>query len=803
MILKKLILNPFAGIGNRTFEYKPGINIFLGRNEAGKSTMVKAIHSLFFVKPGKKVSEKKLYEEYLPVGGGDTIKAQLEFKVKEQECVISKNWGETNKSELRMPGGILLTKYEEIEKKIKSFLGLSKLTYENVLFVNQSKLTMTISDINLTEVKDDLINILSSAVFETGGISIQKFRELINKKESEYFNSWDRNSKKPKGNRDIENPWLKNVGFILDAYYKYRNLEKEHREIVEYGIKIDDYNKEINELTAKRDELDGFVKANKKSYEDNSKRELLETKIKSYTDTIKDVTEAQKLLPKLQSDNEHLNRELEKFQEEINKLNDERKQVIAVEEKKHLAEKYTKVNKLNSELEERKKLLDTITKVTSEDIKKCNKLKQKAESYRNKLEAQKLNASITAKNPITGEITLGTETPKTIKLENGEEYKDSAEGKFIFENESLKIEVTSGNENIDDILNKLAKTEKEIAELLESFKAGNIEELTEFEGKYRKQQSEVNRIEERIKEELEDKTIEELKAIYEEVQAVKIVKSSNEISDEIIEVSTKSAKIEEQRKTNSNQIKIYEDKYGNTGKLIDKLVELKSEENKLKAELSGLSPLPEGFSSAGEFIKHYDKAKNDFDNVKDELHNLSIEKKEFEKKEPESTQKEVYEELEEAKKEYHKKTEEGEAVLLIKSEVENTLSALNSDSYKPLKDSLKKYVSSTFDTENSDLKLEELKIKSLTRDNNEIPAELLSTGTKDIIGLALRLAMAEFYLKEKEGFMIMDDPLVNLDPDRQVKAVGLIKEFAKEKQILIMTCQPANAELFGETIIEV
>ena len=47
----------------------------------------------------------------------------------------------------------------------------------------------------------------------------------------------------------------------------------------------------------------------------------------------------------------------------------------------------------------------------------------------------------------------------------------------------------------------------------------------------------------------------------------------------------------------------------------------------------------------------------------------------------------------------------------------------------------------------------------------------------------------------------MDDPLVNLDPQRQEKAVELIKEFSKEKQILIMTCHPSHAELFGDNVV--
>lgn len=74
---------------------------------------------------------------------------------------------------------------------------------------------------------------------------------------------------------------------------------------------------------------------------------------------------------------------------------------------------------------------------------------------------------------------------------------------------------------------------------------------------------------------------------------------------------------------------------------------------------------------------------------------------------------------------------------------------------------------------------------------------MLSIGTRDVLSLALRLSMANHFLKEANGFLIMDDPLVNLDPDRQKKAAEVLKEYAKHKQMVIFTCHPSHAELLG------
>jgi exonuclease SbcC len=86
----------------------------------------------------------------------------------------------------------------------------------------------------------------------------------------------------------------------------------------------------------------------------------------------------------------------------------------------------------------------------------------------------------------------------------------------------------------------------------------------------------------------------------------------------------------------------------------------------------------------------------------------------------------------------------------------------------------------------------------IRRDGRVLAYDLLSAGTKDLFALALRLAMADFFLREKEGFLLLDDPLVDLDPERQKRAAATLEDFAGKHQLVIFTCQPANAALFGE-----
>jgi len=65
---------------------------------------------------------------------------------------------------------------------------------------------------------------------------------------------------------------------------------------------------------------------------------------------------------------------------------------------------------------------------------------------------------------------------------------------------------------------------------------------------------------------------------------------------------------------------------------------------------------------------------------------------------------------------------------------------------------------------------------------------------EDTVALAWRFALTEHFLQEQSGFIILDDPMVDMDPDRRELASKAIEEFAKEQQVLMMTCHPEHQQ---------
>jgi len=69
-------------------------------------------------------------------------------------------------------------------------------------------------------------------------------------------------------------------------------------------------------------------------------------------------------------------------------------------------------------------------------------------------------------------------------------------------------------------------------------------------------------------------------------------------------------------------------------------------------------------------------------------------------------------------------------------------------------------------------------------------AGYLSAGTLDLMYLCLRLAICKLALPENAEIpLILDDTLVNLDPERTDKVMLLLKEIAKTRQVILFTCK--------------
>jgi DNA repair exonuclease SbcCD ATPase subunit len=148
MKIKKITLHPFAGVINKTFEFKSGLNVVFGVNEAGKSTLMKALIMVLFESTNQTpAKEEKLLKNLLPADRGDFIAIDLEFEFERQTYLLKKQWGQSKFSSLNKINEAPISNPDHVQERLDDILIQNKLVWENVMFTGQDKLSITHIDI--------------------------------------------------------------------------------------------------------------------------------------------------------------------------------------------------------------------------------------------------------------------------------------------------------------------------------------------------------------------------------------------------------------------------------------------------------------------------------------------------------------------------------------------------------------------------------------------------------------------------------------------------------------------------------
>ena len=100
--------------------------------------------------------------------------------------------------------------------------------------------------------------------------------------------------------------------------------------------------------------------------------------------------------------------------------------------------------------------------------------------------------------------------------------------------------------------------------------------------------------------------------------------------------------------------------------------------------------------------------------------------------------------------------------------------------------------------------LGEMRLEVQTPNGSSRPAEVLSRGTAEQLYLAMRLAFVREYAKHAGPLpVVVDDILVNFDPERAKATIKVLGELASTHQVLVFTCHTHVAQWFRETLADV
>ncbi|MBQ7466811.1 MAG: hypothetical protein IJS74_01930 [Clostridia bacterium] len=111
----------------------------------------------------------------------------------------------------------------------------------------------------------------------------------------------------------------------------------------------------------------------------------------------------------------------------------------------------------------------------------------------------------------------------------------------------------------------------------------------------------------------------------------------------------------------------------------------------------------------------------------------------------------------------------------------------------PMKQSLNNYLGKF--VSQSELELSPDINMNISFDKNGATRELayLSKGYKGVVDLCIRFALVDALFEKEKPFLILDDPFVNLDEEKLASAMKLLKDVAKEYQIIYLVCHNSRA----------
>ncbi|MGI5889147.1 MAG: AAA family ATPase, partial [Oscillospiraceae bacterium] len=251
MKIKSVSCEQFAGLRDKKIDFGDGINIIVGDNEAGKTTVAGLIYSLLMrdVKLEKRSqSDRAFQKSYFPAErtdgpSGDTIDGKIRFETDKGEYVLEKEWSVSGKgtSRLRTPNGSIIKEADGINAEMSAVLGYGESIYDYVVFASQKEQDAAVREIlgarnddsgKNEDLRRDLSATVTKAVEEIGDISLDAFEEELQNEIDEYSGHWDFSADRPEYKKG-GGRYTRDKGKILEKYYVLDDLRQERREAEE------------------------------------------------------------------------------------------------------------------------------------------------------------------------------------------------------------------------------------------------------------------------------------------------------------------------------------------------------------------------------------------------------------------------------------------------------------------------------------------------------------------------------------------------------------------------------------------
>jgi len=849
MIIRKIELKDFLSHKESVVQFKGSVNVIIGHNGAGKSSIIDGIMFGLFRETLRGVRK----QEDIVRRGASTGGIMLELSDKGRTYIIKRNLSnrtaEDNITEVTENNkrSIIARGASTVTEKVAELLGLDETTLESTVIIGQGK---------IESVFDDLPDTIKKV------LKIDKIEEL----------------------RDSRGP-LKDIEYEIE--WELKTLDKEEEE----KKKTEDEKKKKEEYVFKlREEINRIL----------IEKSELETRVKELDEKVKEEDEKQKKFIQIKSEINRLQSEIEKMKREVSEEDVIRKQVkILEEEVKQLDQlRNDKVNMVNIKglvklKKDKEKIIATDSKNLIDLREKLRKKSENKSAYEEYIQISnrlnelkdrenKYNKAVGQLNNLNEQIQkiqsrIDYKINEAIlnKLEQEinnltKDYEDLQEKKNNLNKEYGELRGVLGElnkilTNIDEVRgNKCPVCGRELDEVHKLQIRDEVrKQLSDISGKLKqisalinKTNEEINKVNKELEEKRKEKDIvskklsenlnlkrqleelneerkqleekmgalmkdheeyeklskklEELKPRYNEYLKYsdvdekkieelerKIEENKEEIDKLAIEIGEyEHVDIDKEIQKINNKIQDLENKEMLLKKLENKLALIEEKKQQIEKNIRELKDLTITLNSLGFNEEEFNKLREEKENIENKLNQLVADEsqKEGQIEVLEKDIKELEQKIIAYEENLKKKQKLREAYNKIKK-LRDALSEKRLQAY--LMSTVRKIVENRLNETLSKFDLsftmvevnfnEKNGIYAYTQNGQRLHINMLSGGERVSIAIALRLAIAKSLMNDI-GFMILDEPTVNLDEYRKRELIDIIKSTTEVvPQIIVVT----------------
>jgi hypothetical protein len=545
------------------------------------------------------------------------------------------------------------------------------------------------------------------------------------------------------------------------------------------------------------------VERNQALVEAFAARKTLELQLSQADREVADLTRDYHGWVQAEADRKLLKGDVDRLEEKKALVDVELKSVRAGAERKAFQAKFEKIEEAQARFTEKQNALAGLPVIKPDELKKLQQASAALSQARAGINAGKLKLQFTAKSKMEVSIQKNFDAPRSGTIEAGATMSVQSGGRIQINNELFDLLVVSGEGAVQDAEKKLQEETDKLQLMLQALQAESLEEAQEKGERWAAAAAAARESEGVYKALLGRDDHAALKKRFSDESSTSAGRDPETVEKEFRDVT---AQYSEKKSALGAAMKLIQEvsqrhSAAEPALLTRAMLKASAAAEKIREQLAALPSAASGAGDAENISAQFRRFQAQLTPLAEEVRLISNGVVELKARMPEQSAQEFDRQYREAEAHFEAELRRARALLRVQ-EATLEIEAKAGDVYEEFRAGFERYVNVLSGGKYSKARMKgSLPQDFVRRDGAQVPFEWLSAGTKDAFALALRLSMAKHFLKGQDGFLMMDDPMVAMDPDRQQATADLLRSFAERTQVVVFTCHPSHAELLGGNCI--